>query len=193
MRTFESLGCTVEESIPDFDLDAVWQALVRLRGWQQGSSLLAYYNDPVQRSLLKPEAIFEIETGLRQSAYDISAASTVRTEWYHAVREFFGRYDYLVIPTAQVLPFAVELHWPQQVAGRAMQTYHEWMKASLLITMSGCPSIAAPAGFSEQGLPIGIQIIGPNRSELECLQLAYAYEQASNWTDSYLPMLLARP
>jgi amidase len=193
MRTFESLGCTVEESIPDFDLDAVWQALVRLRGWQQGSSLLAYYNDPVQRSLLKPEAIFEIETGLRQSAYDISAASTVRTEWYHAVREFFERYDYLVIPTAQVLPFAVELHWPQQVAGRRMQTYHEWMKASLLITMSGCPSLAAPAGFSEQGLPIGIQIIGPNRSELECLQLAYAYEQASNWTDSYLPMLLARP
>jgi amidase len=192
MRTFESLGCTVEESIPDFDLDAVWQALVRLRGWQQGSSLLTYYNDPVQRSLLKPEAIFEVETGLRQSAYDISAASTVRTDWYHAVRRFFERYDYLVVPSAQVLPFDVELHWPREVAGRRMQTYHEWMKASLLITMSGCPALAAPAGFSEQGLPIGIQIVGPSRSELECLQLAYAYEQASNWTDSYLPMLLGR-
>jgi amidase len=192
MRTFESLGCTVEESIPDFDLDAVWQALVRLRGWQQGSSLLAYYNDPVQRTLLKPEAIFEVETGLRQSAYDISAASTVRTDWYHAVRRFFERYDYLVVPSAQVLPFDVELHWPREVAGRRMQTYHEWMKASLLITMSGCPALAAPAGFSEQGLPIGIQIVGPSRSELECLQLAYAYEQASNWTDSYLPMLLGR-
>jgi amidase len=74
-RTFESLGCVIEEAIPDFDLEAVWQAVIRLRGWQQGSSILAYYNDPAKRSLLKPEAIFEVETGLRQSAYDISAAS----------------------------------------------------------------------------------------------------------------------
>jgi amidase len=192
LRNFESLGCVVEESVPDFDLEAVWHAVIRLRGWQQGVQLLTYYNDPDKRSQLKPEAVFEVETGLRQSAYDISAASIVRTEWYNAVRRFFDRYDYFVVPTAQLFPFEVGLHWPQQISGRTMQTYHEWMKATLLVTMSGCPSLAAPAGFSDHGLPIGIQIIAPNRRELDCLQLAYAYELATNWTNARLPPLLSQ-
>ena len=190
VRTFESLGCVVEEAIPDFDLEAVWQAVMRLRGWQQGASMLAYYNDPAKRSLLKPEAIFEVETGLRQSAYDISAASVVRTEWSEAVRRFFERYDFFVVPTAQVFPFDVKEHWPHEISGRKMQTYHEWMKATLLVSMSGCPALAAPAGFSDHGLPIGIQIIGPNRRELDCLQLAYAYETAMSATNRRLPELL---
>jgi amidase len=191
LQTFESLGCIVEESLPDFDFEAVWQAVMRLRGWQQGVSLLAHYNNPSQRALLKPEAIFEVETGLKQSAYDISAASIVRTEWYHAVRRFFERYDYFIVPTAQLFPFEVDQHWPQQIAGSKMQTYHEWMKATLLITMSGCPALAAPAGFNSQGLPIGIQIVAPHRRELDCLQLASAYELATNWTNERLPSLLS--
>jgi amidase len=192
LQTFESLGCTVEEAIPDFDLDAVWQAVIRLRGWQQGASILGYYNDPAKRALLKPEAVFEVETGLRQSAYDITAASVVRTEWSSAVRRFFERYDFFVVPTAQVFPFHAELHWPQEIAGRKMQTYHEWMKATLLVTMSGCPALAAPAGFSDQGLPIGIQIIAPNRQDFSCLQLAYAYESAVNPVSRRLPALIKR-
>jgi amidase len=191
VQTFESFGCVVEESIPDFDIEAVWQAVIRLRGWQQGGALLTYYNDPAKRSLLKPEAIYEVETGLKQSAYDISAASTVRTKWYQAVRRFFERYDYFVVPTAQVFPFDVRQHWPQEISGRKMETYHEWMKATLLVTMSGCPSLAAPAGFSDHGLPIGIQIIAPNRHELDCLQLAYAYEMATNWTNARRPLLVS--
>jgi amidase len=115
----------------------------------------------------------------------------VRTTWYQAVRRFFERYDYFVVPTAQVFPFDVRQHWPQEIAGRKMETYHEWMKATLLVTMSGCPALAAPAGFGHQGLPIGIQIICPNRRELDCLQLAYAYELATNWTNERLPMLLS--
>jgi amidase len=192
VKTFESLGCIVEEAVPEFDFEAVWQAVIRLRGWQQGVSLLAYYNDPAKRALLKPEAVFEVETGLRQSAYDITAASVLRTDWTHAVSRFFERYDFFVIPTAQVFPFEVGQHWPKEIAGREMQTYHEWMKATLLVTMSGCPALAAPAGFNDRGLPIGIQIIGPNRQEFGCLQLAYAYESALSPASRRLPALLTR-
>jgi amidase len=190
LKTFESLGCVVEENQPDYPLDAVWQAVLQLRGWQQGNMLLAYYNDSAKRGLLKPEAIYEVEMGRRLSAFDISAASVVRTEWYQAVRQFFERYDYFIIPTAQVFAFDIGMDWPREIAGRKMATYHEWMKAALLVTMSGCPALAAPAGFSENGLPIGIQIIGPNRSELGCLQIAYAYELAADWTHTRLPPLL---
>jgi amidase len=190
LKTFECLGCSVEEAQPDYPLDAVWQAVLRLRGWQQGNMLLPFYNDPAKRALLKPEAIFEVEMGRRSSAFDISAASVVRTEWYHAVRRFFERYDYFIIPTAQLFPFDIDMDWPHEIAGHKTATYHEWMKATLLVTMSGCPALAAPAGFSESGLPIGIQIVGPNRSELGCLQLAYAYELATDWTHARLPPLL---
>ncbi len=189
-RTLEALGCIVEEAVPDFDYDALWQATIRLRGWQQGASILPYYNDPAKRSLLKPEAVFEIETGLRQSAHDITAASVVRTDWSQTMRRFFERYDFFIVPTAQVFPFDAAQHWPQEIAGQKMQTYHEWMKAALLVTMSGCPALAAPAGFNDRGLPIGIQIIAPNRQELSCLQLAYAYESALDAVKRRLSPLL---
>jgi amidase len=190
MQTFESLGCSVEESTPEFDFDALWQAAIRLRSWQQSAALLPHYNDPAKRALLKPEAIFEIETALRQSGADVTAASVLRTDWTQAVRRFFERYDYFIVPTAQVFPFAIEQHWPQEIAGTRMQTYHEWMKATLLVTMSGCPSLAAPAGFNARGLPIGLQIIGPNRQEFSCLQMAYAYESAASSLTQRLPALL---
>jgi amidase len=187
----ESLGCHVDPARPDYDLDAVWQAVVALRAWQMMTELLPHYRDPKQRALLKPEALYEVETGLKLSAQDITAASVVRTEWYQAVRRFFERYDYWILPTAQVFPFPLALHWPDRIAGRPMQSYHEWMKTQLLVTMSGCPALAAPAGFDASGLPMGIQIVAPNHRELDCLQLARAYEQVATSTLGRLPALLS--
>jgi amidase len=189
-QTLESLGCVVEEAVPDFDFEALWQATIRLRGWQLGASIQAYYDDPAKRALLKPEAVYEVETGMRQSARDITAAGLLRTVWSQTVRKFLDRYDFWILPTAQVFPFDINQHWPQEIRGRKMQTYHEWMKGTLLVTMSGCPSLAAPAGFSDAGLPIGIQIIAPNRQEISCLQLAYAYESALCPANRRLPPLL---
>jgi amidase len=189
-RSFESLGCTVEEGIPEFDLEAVWQALIRLRAWQTGGSLLPFYQDPANRPLLKPEAVYEVEKGLKQSAYDITAASVVRSDWTQAVGRFFERYDYFIAPAAQVFPFDVAQHWPHEIAGRKMETYHEWMKAMLLITMCGSPALAVPAGFNDQGLPVGIQLVGPNRQEFKLLQLAYAYESTLGAEHRGLPPLL---
>lgn len=190
LKTFEAMGCIVEEAQPDYPIEAMWRAWLTLRAWQSGSALLPYYNDPAKRALLKPEAIFEIESGLKLSAFDITAASVVRTEWYQSVRRFFETYDYFILPTAQLFPFDAAVHWPKEIAGRAMQTYHEWMKGVLPVTMSGCPALAAPAGFNDAGLPIGIQIVGPNQAELACLQLAAAYDSATGWAARRPPPLL---
>jgi hypothetical protein len=105
---------------------------------------------------------------------------------------FFDQFDYFIAPTAQLFPFDVDLCWPQQIAGKKMTTYHEWIKAMFLITMSGCPALAVPAGFGNHGLPIGIQIVAPNHHEFACLQLAYAYELATNWTGTHLPSLVGQ-
>jgi amidase len=190
LGTFEALGCIVEEAQPDYSLEAVWRAWLTLRAWQSGSALLAHYEDPARRALMKPEAVFEVESGCKLSAFDVTAASVVRTEWYHAVRRFFERYDHFVLPTAQLFPFPVDLHWPREIAGRKMETYHEWMKGVLPVTMAGCPALAVPAGFNPGGLPMGLQIVGPNQADLACLQLASAYDAATNWAARRLPRLL---
>jgi amidase len=190
LKTFESLGCTVEQAMPDMAPEPVWQAFIRIRQWQSGGGFKSYYADPAKRALLKPEAIYEVEQGMKLSAFDVTAASAVRTAWSNAVQRLFVHYDYLIMPTAQVFPFDIGETWPHQIAGRAMQTYHEWMKAICLITMSGCPALAVPAGFNPQGLPMGFQIIAPVHHEMDCLKLGAAYEAASNGTSRRLPPLL---
>jgi amidase len=133
-----------------------------------------------------------VESGLKLSAFDITSASVVRSQWYEAVRQFLQKFDYIILPTAQLFAFDIDIHWPQEIAGTKMETYHEWMKGVLAITMSGCPALAAPAGFNDQGLPIGIQIIAPNHAELSCLQLAHAYDTATAWPIRRLPALLSQ-
>jgi amidase len=189
LKTFEDLGCVVEEALPDYPPEAVWAALLKLRAWQASSGLLDFYRDPANLALLKPEVVFEIESGFKLSAFDITEASTVRSAWSAAVRRLFERYDYLVAPTAQVFPFDAGETWPRQIAGQEMGAYHEWMKANFLVTMSGCPALAVPAGFSPQGLPIGLQIVAPVREDMACLQLGHAYDQAAEWTRRLPPLL----
>ena len=191
LKTFETLGCVVEDAVPDQSPEQAWQAFVTLRQWQQGGGLISFYKDPAKRALLKPEAIWEIEGGLKLSAFDVNAASVARTAWSNAVQRLFARYDYLIMPTAQLFPFAAEEHWPREIAGQTMRTYHEWMKAVCLISAAGCPSLAVPAGFGPTGLPMGIQIIAPAHREMDCLSLAAAYEAANDWTAKRLPPLLA--
>jgi amidase len=190
LKSFESLGMTVDAAMPDAAPEPAWQAFIKLRQWQQGFSLQAYYADPATRVLLKPEAIYEIEGRLKQSAYDVSSASHARTVWSNAVGRLFDRFDFLAMPTAQLFAFDINEHWPRQIAGQAMRTYHEWMKGVCLITMAGTPSLAVPAGFDGRGLSMGLQIIAPVHRKMDCLKLAHAYEQAADWTGKHLPPLL---
>ena len=190
LRTFENLGCHVDAAMPDASPEQAWQAFTTLRHWQQGSSLRVHYENPASRALMKPEAVWEVEGGLKLSAYDVSAASMVRTAWSNAVHRLFDDYDFLLMPTAQVFPFDIAEDWPHQIAGQTMQTYTEWMKAGCLVSLAGCPSLAVPAGFNGQGLPMGLQIIAPVTHELDCLKLARAYQQEMDWTAQHLPPLL---
>ena len=155
LKTFEALGCTVEEAIPDYPIAKVWENWKVLRAWQSGSALKAHYADPAKRALLKPEAQFEVESGDKLKAYDIYDANAVRTAWYQAVRAFFERYDYWLMPSAQVFPFDAMTDWPKTVGGRTMDTYHRWMEVMIPVTMSSCPSLSVPVGFNGAGLPMG--------------------------------------
>jgi amidase len=190
LAAFEGMGAIVEDVALGFDPESIWQAWLTLRAWQAGSGLASVYADPAQRDLLKPEARWEVEQGLKVSAFEVMQASNLRSRWYQHLHGLFGRYDILVLPSAQVFPFAVETPWPREVAGRAMDTYHRWMQVVIPVTMSGCPALSVPVGFNAAGLPMGMQLWGPNQSELLLLQVAQAYEDATGWVDRRRPGLL---
>ncbi|WP_313283404.1 amidase [Delftia tsuruhatensis] len=189
LQHFKTIGCTVEEAVPAFDFERLWRAWIDLRSFSVAGANAALYNDPAKRALLKPEAVWEIERGLALPAMAVYDAARVRSAWYETLRRLFDSYDFLVLPSAQVFPFDAALDWPHAVDGREMDTYHRWMQTVVPATMAGLPALAAPAGFGPQGLPAGLQIIGPAQADLAVLQIGHAYDQASGLSRVRSPLL----
>lgn len=191
-RAFEAIGGRVEEALPQYSPQTLWeQVWLPWRHWLTGGGLVANYEDPARRALLKPEAIYEVEGFLKQSARDVYRASVARSDWYRAVLGLFQRYDFILLPSAQVFPFEADVTWPREINGRTMDTYHRWMEVVTPATLSGCPVINVPVGFDRRGRPMGMQIIGRMHGERSLLQLAYAYEQETQWVRRRIPPLLS--
>ena len=189
-KAFESFGCIVEAAKPDFDMAKLWDAWLILRHSLSAGGLAAVYNDPAKRAKLKPEIQWEIDGGLNIRAAEFQHASQVRSDWYRSLLKLFQAYDYLLIPSAQVFPFDAQEHWPKEIGGKKMDTYHRWMEVVLPATMAGLPALSVPVGFGAAGLPMGMQVIGKPHADLAVLQVANAYEQAAPWTRDRLPSLL---
>lgn len=176
LESTSAIGCKVDVVRPRFDFETLWKAFVVLRQFNLSARLKPLYDDPEKRTLLKPEACWEVEGCLRLNAFDILAASQIRAAWYAEILRLFESWDYLAIPSAQVFPFEVDKHWPDEIAGRTMDSYHRWMEVVALATLSGCPAVNVPVGFSD-GLPMGMQLIGKPRADGDVLALARAYEK----------------
>ena len=169
---FEELGCTVEEADPDLsDADEIFQTL---RAFSFAMAHEAHLRD--HREKMKDTVVWNVEKGLALGAMEVAHAEAKRAALLDRVVEFFGRFDYLVCPTTQVPPFPVETDWVREIDGVQLETYIDWMAACYAVTVTGCPSISVPAGFTPDGLPIGIQIVAPPKCDFEALQLAHAYE-----------------
>lgn len=188
LGVLEDLGAAVSEASTGFDMDRMWRSWTTLRSATVAHDLRALHADPEKRALLKPEAIWEIENGQKISAADIFEASEARSAWYRAVQKLFERFDYLVLPAAQVFPFAVEETWPKTVAGKSMDTYHRWMEVVVPASLIGLPVLALPAGFGANGLPMGFQLIGRPRADAALLSLGMAYEAATDWLGKRPPL-----
>jgi amidase len=186
---FAAVGCKVDAARPAFDLERLWRAWLDLRSFTVAGNHAALYRDPATRGLLKPEAVWEIERGLRLEAQAVFRATCDRSAWYQALRVLFDTYDYLVMPSTQVFPFDAALEWPKTIDGQPMDTYHRWMQTVVPATMAGLPALSAPAGFNAAGLPVGLQIIGPAQADLAVLQLGHAYDLASTYSRVRSPLL----
>lgn len=185
-HAFESLGCIVEDACPD--LSGADEIFLTIRAWRAAGvlgPLLAEHRD-----LMKPEAIAEIERGLTITRDDVDQALIRHRSFVDGFRRFQERYPFIVCVVNQVPPFDVEINWPTSIDGVAMNSYTDWMKSAYWISTTRCPAISVPAGFTEDGLPIGLQIVGPDKDDVGVLQLGYAFEQATRFGERRPPIAL---
>lgn len=176
-QTFEDLGCIVEEACPEFA--GADEVFLTLRAWNYFHTLGSLLND--HRAEMKPEAVWQIEAGRQLSGAEVAKAMAVHGDLLQRVRQFFEKYDFLVCAVNQVPPFDAAIDWPKEVAGVKMENYLTWMKSAYWITTTFGPAISVPAGFTGDGLPVGVQIVGRYRNDLAVLQMAYAFEQATGF------------
>jgi len=174
-KVFADLGCLLEGQIPDFS--GAHEVFLNLRGHLFELNLGEYLD--VHRDKLKETVIWNIEAGRKLSAADIARADAERSRIYERVSKFFETYEYLVTVVNQVLPFPVDQEYVTEINGEKLATYLDWMKSCYYISITGHPAISVPAGFTDDGLPVGIQIIGRRNADFSVLQLAHMFEQAT--------------
>ncbi|MGE0127473.1 MAG: amidase [Blastocatellales bacterium] len=176
-QVFVELGCDVNDGEPDFSgADEIFQVL---RAWAFAQTRGEDFDR--HRSLMKDTVIWNIEQGLKLSGEDIARAEMMRTQLYYRVREFMRRHEFLILPVSQVAPFPVEVDWVREVNGVRMESYVDWMATCYTITLTGLPAISVPCGFTSDGLPIGLQIVGRHQRDFDVLQLGFAFEQATQF------------
>ena len=187
LQQLAALGCSVAPARLGFEPERLWQSFVTLRAAAMAGRFAPLRAQPAQWAQLKPEAQWEVERGNALSALDLHRASVDRTAFYHQVCRLFESFDLLVLPSAQCFAFDVHQHWPTEIAGRSMDSYHRWMEVVVGPTMAGLPVVNLPTGFDASGRPMGVQLIGPPKGELGVLQAARAHEVATGWVTRHPP------
>jgi amidase len=175
----------VEEDEPDFTgADEVFKT------WRAWYYELAYGGLLEQhRDELKDTVVGEIEVGRRLSGPQLGEAERVRTALYHRVREFMQTYEFFTLPVAQVAPFDVKQRYVTEIEGVPMETYIDWMKSCYYVTATGLPAVSVPCGFTPEGLPVGLQIVGRHQDDMGVLQLAHAFEEATGFWEIRPPVV----
>ena len=189
LRVLEGLGAVVEPLAPPFPAEKLWQSWITLRAALNGNGLRDLAENPAKRALTKPETLWEIEQGQGLTVAALFEASTIRSRWYKHATQLFDRYDAVILPTAQVWPFPADWRWPQEVAGRKMDTYHRWMEVVVPASLIGLPALSVPLGFGPQGLPSGMQIIGRSGDDAGVLAIGQAYHRATEWPQKHPPLV----
>jgi amidase len=176
-KTFESLGCIVEQAEPDFAPAEI--AFRVLRAWNSANAYGERLHD--HPDAFKDTLKGEIEEGLRLTGMEVARAETAHGQLWRSFQAFLEKYEYFVLPTTQLPAFDVDTPYPTEIAGVKFDNYIDWMKSCWYISATGNPAASVPGGFTSEGLPVGVQIVGRNKEDFSVLQMAHAFEQATGF------------
>ncbi|SAL59256.1 amidase [Caballeronia arvi] len=183
---FAEHGAAVDGECPDFS--GGFEAFQTLR-----ANLVAAVRGPLldaARERICPEIVWNIEKGLQQGGADVARAERLRGELFNRVSAFFGRHDILACPTVAVAPFPVDQRFPTEIDGTPLDSYIDWMYLTFVLTLTGCPSISIPAGVTDDGRPVGLQLLGRPRGDFELLGAAQLLETTLG-VSAFTPRALA--
>ena len=183
MKHFSGMGVDVDDQHPD--MHTAFETFEYLR-----ASLFSAGKEPMlkqYRDQLKPEVIWNIERGLELKAGDIGKAERERAAMYVSAASFFETHDFFASPCVVTAPFDGEIRYLEELNGHKFGNYIDWLVMTFAVTLLGCPAISVPCGFTKEGLPVGLQIVGPPHSEARLLAAAKLFEDASGLA-SLVPM-----
>ncbi len=171
-QRFSALGADVDDTCPDFS--AAHESFQTLRAASFATVMEELLDR--HRDQLKPEVIGNTEQGMALKAADIGRAERQRAALCADVAAFFETHDILVTPCVAVSPFPVGERYVKEINGKVLTNYIEWLSMTYAITLTGCPALSLPCGFTEAGLPVGLQLVGKPRGEADLLRHAAALE-----------------
>ena len=176
-KTFESLGCIVEQAEPDF---APAETSFRmLRAWKTAATYGGRLKE--HPDAFKDTIVGEIHEGERLTGEDLAHAETAHSKLWRGFQAFLEKYEYFVLPTTQVPAFDINTPYPTEIEGVKFNNYIDWMKSCWYISATGNPAASVPGGFTPEGLPVGVQIVGRDKEVFSVLQMAHAFEQATGF------------
>jgi Asp-tRNA(Asn)/Glu-tRNA(Gln) amidotransferase A subunit family amidase len=182
-RRFADLGCEVEEANPGWP--DPWQLFHTLFYALVGGDKDRYL--PEWRDRLDPGLVRIIEAGRAVSAFDVARAELARNELQQRAARFFARYDLLLTPTMTLPPFAIGVDFPAEVGGRRVMGM-QWTAFTFPFNLTGQPSASLPAGWTEDGLPIGLQVVGRRWEDALVLRACAAFEALQPWAERRPPL-----
>src|SRR5579875_1153550 len=171
-QRFTAMGAAVEAACPDLsDAREIVQTLRAVKFATSHAEKLARHRDK-----LKPDVIWNIERGLALSGDDVARATRARGALFERVAVFFRDHDLLLCPAVIVPPFPVEERYVTEVEGHRFDNYVDWLGITYAITLTGCPALSVPCGFTADGRPVGLQMVGRPRGEAALLAAAALFE-----------------
>ena len=173
VKRFADIGALVEEGCPDLrDAREIFKVLRANQFVGDLAPIVDAHRERVRRDVL-----WNLDIGRKLSAGDIGEAERARGRLHARVAAFFGEYDLLVTPAAVVAPFDVNIRALDEVEGVKLDNYYEWYAVAYAITLTSLPAISLPCGFTREGLPVALQIVGPPRGEARLLGAARMMEE----------------
>tara|TARA_B100000212_G_scaffold320487_1_gene278351 strand:- start:4413 stop:5219 length:807 start_codon:yes stop_codon:yes gene_type:complete len=175
VRRFEEFGFSIEEDC--FDTSSIKEIVTGTRGF----GMVARYADrfDAHRELMTDQLVGQVSAALQLSVRDVVKSEKLRTQYWHNVRKFMQRYDFIIAPAVGAPPFRLDEPFPSQVGGKPVERFQDVFLATYIFSVTGLPMISLPSGFTRDGRPVGMQVITKRFCDDRVIALGAAYEKMS--------------
>ena len=180
LKDLEKINLKIETLKPKINTNILWESWTSLRSKSIYEDTLAMNISDI--STMTYQAIWEYNKGKEITSEELQLALDQKQRCLNQINLIFEKFDFLVLPSAQIFPFDKNLQFPKNINGKTLDTYHRWLEVFILSSLLELPSITIPVGFNKDDMPMGMQIVGKNKDDLKLFSFASKYEDIFNFS-----------